>query len=78
MQNFYQKNIISHKLSAFRTKEHMSQQELSDEMAAIGISVCRGSISRIEDGLRAVSDIELVGFAKVLNVSVMDLLGMEC
>ena len=40
----------------------------------LAIYVCRGSISRIEDKQRTVTDIELYGFAQVLGVSVEELL----
>ena len=36
--------------------------------------ICRGSISRIEDYSRTVTDLELVALAEVLQVSVLDLL----
>lgn len=39
-----------------------------------GIYICRGSISRIEDYSRTVTDIELWGFAKVLNISIIELI----
>ena len=48
----------------------MSQQELSDKLEILAIYICRGSISRIEDKSRTVTDIELYGLAKVLGVSI--------
>ena len=42
----------------------------------MAIYICRGSISRIEDKQRTVTDIELYGIAKVLGVSIQDL--YEC
>ena len=51
----------------------MSQQYLADKLDEKGVYVCRGSISRIEDGLRTVTDIELKGFSEVFNVTVNDL-----
>ena len=38
-----------------------------------GCYICRGSISRIEDKSRTVTDIELMGLAKVLGVKIQDL-----
>lgn len=48
----------------------MSQQELSDKLETLAIYICRGSISRIEDKSRTVTDIELYGLSKVLRVSI--------
>lgn len=48
----------------------MSQQELSDKLETLAIYICRGSISRIEDKSRTVTDIELYGLSKVLGVSI--------
>lgn len=52
----------------------MSQQELSDKLEIMAIYICRGSISRIEDMSRTVTDIELYGLSKVLGVSIYELL----
>lgn len=51
----------------------MSQQTLSDRLETMAIYICRGSISRIEDKQRTVTDIELYGLAKVLGVSIEEL-----
>lgn len=51
-----------------------SQQTLSNRLEMLAIYICRGSISRIEDKQRTVTDIELYGLAKVLGVSVLDLM----
>ena len=40
---------------------------LSNKLETEAIYICRGSISRIEDGSRTVSDLELYGLSKVLN-----------
>lgn len=55
----------------------MSQQQLSDKLELYGVYVCRGSISRIEDFSRTVTDIELYAISKVLNVSIDYLLDKE-
>lgn len=55
----------------------MSQKQLSDQLELLAIYVCRGSISRIEDKQRTVTDIELYGIAKVLGVSIPDLFGED-
>lgn len=66
-------NMIGSNLRKFRTEKKMSQQTLSDKLEMMAIYICRGSISRIEDKQRTVTDIELYGIAKVLGVSISDL-----
>lgn len=65
-----QKNMIGDKVRKLRKEKNMSQQELSDKLEILAIYICRGSISRIEDQTRTVTDIELYGLAQVLGVSV--------
>ena len=69
-------NMIGDNLRRLRTERHMSQQTLSNKLEMMAIYICRGSISRIEDKQRTVTDIELYGIAKVLGVSIQDL--YEC
>lgn len=65
-------NIVGEKIKYYRKKKKYSQQTLSDKLETMAIYVCRGSISRIEDGSRTVTDIELYGFAKILDVPIED------
>ena len=67
------KNLIGGNLKKLRRKLKVSQQELSNKLELLGVYVCRGSISRIEDFSRTVTDIELFAIAEVLNVDVRDL-----
>lgn len=66
-------NIVGTKIRQLRTAKGMSQKTLSDKLETMAIYICRGSISRIEDGLRTVTDIELYGLSQVLGVSINDL-----
>ncbi len=67
-------NLIGSNLKAIRESQKMSQQMLSNKLELLGVYVCRGSISRIEDYQRTVTDIELFAICEVLNVSVDRLL----
>ena len=66
-------NMVGGNIRKFRTAKNMSQQTLSDKLEMMAIYICRGSISRIEDKQRTVTDIELYGIAKVLGVGISDL-----
>jgi transcriptional regulator with XRE-family HTH domain len=63
-------NMIGGRLRELRIERGLSQQALSNKLETLAIYVCRGSISRIEDKLRTVTDIELYGLSKVLEVSI--------
>lgn len=66
-------NIVGARVRQLRLQKNMSQQELSDKLEMLAIYICRGSISRLEDMQRTVTDIELVGLAKVLDVEIASL-----
>lgn len=66
-------NLIGHNVRKLRKQQKMSQQELSNKLELLGVYVCRGSVSRIEDQSRTVTDIELFAIAKILNVTVTEL-----
>jgi transcriptional regulator with XRE-family HTH domain len=67
-------NLIGQNVQKIRKAKRMSQQTLSNKLELLGVYVCRGSISRIEDCSRTVTDIELYAIAKVLDVSTEDLI----
>lgn len=66
-------NMIGANVAKRRKELKMSQQKLSDKLELYAVYVCRGSVSRIEDYSRTVTDIELYAIAKVLNVEISDL-----
>lgn len=66
-------NLVGERVKYFRKKNHLSQKLLSEKLETMAIYICRGSISRIEDGSRTVTDIELYGLASILGVSIEDL-----
>ena len=67
------KNLIGKNLKKLRRKFKISQQALSDKLELLGVYICRGSISRIEDGSRTVTDIELFAIADVLGFDLKEL-----
>ena len=67
-----EKNMIGKKVKQLRKEKHMSQQQLSAKLETLAIYICRGSISRIEDQKRTVTDIELFGLSQVLSTPMED------
>ncbi len=70
-------NIVGERIKTARIQKKLSQQQLSNKLELLAVYVCRGSISRIENGERAVTDIEIDAFSKVLEVSLDYLFGRE-
>lgn len=66
-------NMIGNRVRELRIAKGLSQQALSNKLETLAIYICRGSISRIEDKQRTVTDIELYGLSKVLDVSIESL-----
>ena len=64
--------MIGKKVRQLRKNQNMSQAELSAKLETLAIYICRGSISRIEDQSRTVTDIELYGLSQVLSTPVED------
>ena len=67
------KNLIGGNLKKLRKKLKISQQSLSNKLELLGVYICRGSISRIEDFSRTVTDIELFAIAESLGVDPKEL-----
>lgn len=67
------KNLIGKKIRQLRQEQNLTQQELSVKLETMAIYICRGSVSRIEDQSRTVTDIELYGLAQVLSTPIEDL-----
>lgn len=61
------KNIVGKQVRKFRIEKKLSQQQLSDKLETVAVYICRGSVCRIEEQTRTVSDIELWGLSQILN-----------
>jgi len=67
-------NVCGKNIAKFRTNMKISQRELADQMQLVGIDIDKNAIQRIECGKRFVTDIEIIAFSKVFNVSFEELL----
>lgn len=63
-------NMVGEQVRYYRKLRKYSQKQLSEKLETLAIYICRGSVSRIEDGSRTVTDIELYGLSLVLGVSI--------
>ena len=71
------KNISGDRIREARQKKRLSQTDLAAPMQVAGIVIERDSHSRIEIGTRFVPDYELPVFARILDVPVTWLLGLD-
>lgn len=62
-------NVCGKNIAKFRTDMKISQRALADKMQLVGIDIDKNAIQRIECGKRFVTDIEIIAFAKIFEVS---------
>lgn len=67
-------NLCGKNIAIARKNQGKSQRQLADALQLAGLDVDKNAIQRIEAGKRFVTDIELVYFASVLNLSLDELL----
>ena len=71
-------NVISENLRKIRISKHLSQADITKDLNLMRINMHKNDIGRIEANERTVKDYELYGIAKVLQVSMNELLkGIE-
>ena len=62
-------NILGKNIKKYRELRHLTQRELSDKLALLGLDIYHSDISHIENQKLLLKDFEIVAFCKVLNVS---------
>ena len=68
------KNLIGKQVKKLRKENGWTQKVLAERMQLLGYEMSDLTILRVEQGSRFVPDYEVLGFAKVLGVSVEKLL----
>lgn len=66
-------NLCGSQVARYRKEWKMSQRQLAEALQLTGLDVDKNAIQRIEAGKRFVTDIELVSLAKVLHVTLEEL-----
>jgi transcriptional regulator with XRE-family HTH domain len=71
------KNVVGARIKQARlgAQPRITQNELVARLEILGVTVTRSGLSKIENGLRPLSDVEAVAFAKGLKVTVAWLFG---
>lgn len=62
-------NIIGNNLKKIRNQKNISQDQLSNKLALLGITLYQSDIFKIEQNERTVRDFELWGISQILQVS---------
>lgn len=62
-------NLCGKNIAKQRLLLKISQRELADRMQLVGIDLDKNAIQRIECGKRFITDIEILAFTKVFNIS---------
>lgn len=66
-------NIIGKKLKNIRESKNISQEQLSNKLSLLGITLYQSDIFKIEHNERTVRDFELWGICNILEIKAEDL-----
>ncbi|NCD13775.1 MAG: XRE family transcriptional regulator [Bacteroidia bacterium] len=66
-------NVTGKQVSRLRNQLDLSQEQLSAKCQRVGLDISRGTLAKIEAGVRCVSDQEALLLSQALGVSVSDL-----
>lgn len=67
-------NIVGVKIAQIRKNLRISQRELADRLQINGLDIDKNAVQRMESGQRFITDIEVVALAKVLGVTIEELI----
>ena len=70
-------NLSGKKIAEIRKSKKLSQRKLAMKMQLLGFDVDHYFIRRVENGERFVTDIDLVIFAKALEIDISDILSLD-
>ncbi len=66
-------NITGNQVRKLRSQQDLSQEQLSAKCQRVGLDISRGTLAKIEAGVRCVSDGEAFLLALALGVGVAEL-----
>ncbi len=68
------KNLLGIKMREVRRARGISQRQVADDLAELGLIVDKNAVQRMESGQRFITDIELLTIAKYLEIPVNELM----
>ncbi len=66
-------NIVGTQIRAIRKEKNLTQEQLAAKCNLEGFDISRGTLAKIEAGVRQVIDIEIVLISKALNIGIDEL-----
>ncbi|EIO4563541.1 helix-turn-helix transcriptional regulator [Vibrio parahaemolyticus] len=66
-------NVVGVQVRKLRKQQKLTQEQLSARCNVIGLDISRGTLAKIEAGVRQVIDTEIVQLATALRVEESDL-----
>lgn len=69
MEQVAPRNFVGENIRRFRAQRSWTQEQLAAKCEVMGIPLSRGTLAKIEAGIRGASDFEVFVFARVLHVS---------
>lgn len=70
-------NLCGKRLAEIRKSQNLSQRKLAAKMQLLGFDVDHYFIRRVENGERFVTDIDLVIFARSLDVKISEIVSKD-
>lgn len=67
------KNLLGIKMREVRKTRGISQRQVADDLAELGLVVDKNAVQRMESGQRFITDIELITIAKYLDIPINEL-----
>ena len=62
-------NVIGKNIKKYRELRNLTQRELSNKIALLGIDIYHSDISQIENQKLLLKDFEIIAICKILNVT---------
>ena len=63
-------NVVGKQIRAIRKEKKLTQEQLTARCNLEGFDISRGTLAKIESGVRQVIDIEIVLISKALNINI--------
>lgn len=62
-------NVLGKNVKKYRELRHLTQRELSDKIALLGVDIYHSDISQIENQKLLLKDFEIIAICKALNIT---------
>jgi len=74
VQSGEKKNVIGAQVKHLRKKQNLSQEELVARCGVLEFELGQPAVSQIENGMRGISDLEMILLATALRVEISELI----